>query len=245
MVIGFAGAGNMARALALGWEEPGLFTDGGSGRAAALAAEVGGEAVATNRELGARSDLLVLAHKPAQLEAVAKEIGAAPLVLSLLGGVTVAALQDAYPKARVVRAMPNTAVEVRRGVTCVCGAMVPEVEERLGRVGSVVRLAERLMDAATAVSGVAPAYVALIAEAWIDAAVGQGIPAAQAAELVADSLAGSAALLLAHHMDTLEVRRAVTSPGGMTARGLRALEQAGLRSAFSDAAAAVANRTAS
>ena len=245
MVIGFAGAGNMARALALGWEEPGLFTDGGSGRAAALAAEVGGEAVATNRELGARSDLLVLAHKPAQLEAVAKEVGAAPLVLSLLGGVTVAALQDAYPKARVVRAMPNTAVEVRRGVTCICGATVPEVEERLGRVGSVVRLAERLMDAATAVSGVAPAYVALIAEAWIDAAVGQGIPAAQAAELVADSLAGSAALLLAHHMDTLEVRRAVTSPGGMTARGLRALEQAGLRSAFSDAAAAVANRAAS
>ena len=65
---------------------------------------------------------------------------------------------------------------------------MPEVEELLGRVGSVVRLAERLMDAATAVSGVAPAYVALIAEAWIDAAVGQGIPAAQAAELVADSL---------------------------------------------------------
>src|ERR1700730_5421727 len=243
MVIGFAGAGNMARAWALGWEEAGLFTDGGSGRAAALAAEVGGEAVATNRELGARSDLLVLAHKPAQLEAVAKEIGAAPLVLSLLGGVTVAALQGAYPKARVVRAMPNTAVEVRRGVTCICGATVPEVEERLGRVGSVRRLAARLMDAATAVSGVAPAYVALIAEAWIDAAVGQGIPAAQAAELVADSLAGSAALLLAHHMDTLEVRRAVTSPGGMTARGLRALEQAGLRSAFSDAAAAVVNRT--
>ena len=95
------------------------------------------------------------------------------------------------------------------------------------------------MEAATAVSGVAPAYVALIAEAWVDAAVGQGIPATQAAELVADSLAGSAALLLAHHMDTLGVRRAVTSPGGVTARGLRALEQAGLRSAFSEAAAAV------
>src|SRR5581483_5055776 len=97
MVIGFAGAGNMARALALGWQERALFTDGGSGRATALAADVGGEAVATNRELGARSDLLVLAHKPAQLDAVAREVGAAPLVLSLLGGVTVAALQDAYP----------------------------------------------------------------------------------------------------------------------------------------------------
>jgi pyrroline-5-carboxylate reductase len=239
MVIGFCGSGNMARALALGLDEPALFTDGGSGRAAALAALVGGEAVASNRDLGERAELIVLAHKPAQLELVAGEIGSASVVLSLLGGVTVAELEAAYPGARVVRAMPNTAVEVRRGVTCVCGTAVAEVEQLLGRVGSVVRLAERLMDAATAVSGVAPAYVALIAEAWVDAAVGQGIPAAQAAELVADSLAGSAALLLAHHMDTLEVRRAVTSPGGMTARGLRALEQAGLRSAFSDAAAAV------
>jgi pyrroline-5-carboxylate reductase len=247
VLIGFAGAGNMARALALGLTEtatgrlaePALFTDGGSGRAAALAAEVGGVAITSNAELGERAQLLVLAHKPAQLDAVAREVGHAPIVLSLLGRVTVAELQAAYPGAQVVRAMPNTAVEVRRGVTCVCGATVPEVEELLARVGTVVRLAERLMDPATAVSGVAPAYVALIAEAWVDAAVGQGIPAAQAAELVADSLAGSAALLLAHHMDTLGVRRAVTSPGGMTARGLRALEQAGLRSAFGDAAAAV------
>jgi pyrroline-5-carboxylate reductase len=247
MLIGFAGAGNMARALALGLTEPAtgllarsaLFTDAGSGRAARLATDVGGEAVRTNAELGRRVELLVLAHKPAQLEAVAKEIGAVPIVVSLLGRVTVAELQSAYPEARVVRAMPNTAVEVRRGVTCVCGESVPEVEALFARVGTVVHLAERLMDAATAVSGVAPAYVALIAEAWVDAAVGQGIPAAQAAELVADSLAGSAALLLAHHMDTLSVRRAVTSPGGVTARGLRALEQAGLRSAFTDAAAAV------
>jgi len=248
MVIGFAGSGNMARALALGLTElssgrlvePALFTDGGSGSASTLAALVGGEAVRSNAELGRRAQLLILAHKPAQLDAVAREAGSVPIVLSLLGGVTVAELQAAYPTSQVVRAMPNTAVEVRRGVTCVCGASVPAVDETLGRVGTVVRLAERLMDAATAVSGVAPAYVALIAEAWVDAAVGQGIPAAQAAELVADSLAGSAALLLAHHMDTLGVRRAVTSPGGMTARGLRALEQAGLRAAFSDAAAAVA-----
>ena len=90
-------------------------------------------------------------------------------------------------------------------------------------------------------SGVAPAYVALIAEAWVDAAVAQGIPAAQAAELVGASLAGAAALLQAREMDTLAVRREVTSPGGMTARGLRALEQAGLRSAFANAALAVAS----
>ena len=91
--------------------------------------------------------------------------------------------------------MPNTASAIRAGVTCVCGAELPQVEALLGRVGTVVRLEERLMDAATAVSGVAPAYVALLAEAWIDAAVGQGIPAAQAAMLVGGALSGSAALL--------------------------------------------------
>jgi pyrroline-5-carboxylate reductase len=240
MVIGFVGSGNMARALALGFGEPALFTDHGSGRAVALAALVGGEAVATNRELGERAQIVVLAHKPAQLEAVAREIGAASIVLSLLGRVTTEQLAAAYPGARIVRAMPNTASAIGAGVTCVCGEQIEEVEALLGRAGAVVRLEERLMDAATAVSGVAPAYVALVAEAWIDAAVGQGIPAAQAATLVGGALAGSAALLQAREMDTLGVRREVTSPGGMTARGLRVLEQAGLRSAFADAAAAVA-----
>ncbi|HEY5390090.1 MAG TPA: pyrroline-5-carboxylate reductase [Solirubrobacteraceae bacterium] len=240
MVIGFCGSGNMARALALGWGEPALFTDSGSGRAAALARDVGGEALSSNRELGARADLLVLAHKPAQLSDVASQIGQAKIVLSVLGGVSVADLEAAYPGAQVVRSMPNTPVAVRRGVTCVCGAQIAEVEELLGRVGAVVRLPERLMEAATAVTGVAPAYVALIAEAWVDAAVAQGLPAAQAAELVGLAIAGSAALLVDRGMDTLSVRREVTSPGGVTARGLRALEQAGLRSAFSNAAAAVA-----
>jgi pyrroline-5-carboxylate reductase len=244
MVIGFVGSGNMARALALGFGEPTLFTDHGSGRAADLAALVGGEAVGTNAELAARADLVVLAHKPAQLEAVARELGGTAAVLSLLGRVTVEQLQAAYPGATVVRAMPNTASAIRQGVTCICGAELAEVEALLARVGTVVRLEERLMDAATAVSGVAPAYVALVAEAWIDAAVAQGIPAAQAALLVGDSLAGSAALLQSREMDTLGVRREVTSPGGMTARGLRVLEQAGLRSAFADAAAAVAGPSA-
>jgi pyrroline-5-carboxylate reductase len=243
MIIGFVGSGNMARALALGFGEPALFTDHGSGRAASLAELVGGEAVGSNRELGERAELVVLAHKPAQLDAVAREVGAAKAVLSLLGRVTVAQLAGAYPGAQIVRAMPNTASAIRAGVTCVCGAQLEDVEALLGRVGMVVRLEERLMDAATAVSGVAPAYVALMAEAWIDAAVGQGIPASQAAALVGGALAGSAALLQARDMDTLGVRREVTSPGGMTARGLRALEHAGLRSAFADAAAAVAGQS--
>jgi pyrroline-5-carboxylate reductase len=235
-LLGFVGAGNIARALAVGLGEPALFSDGGSGRAVALADLVGGEAV-SNAELVRRADVVVLAHKPGQLRAVAAELSGATVVLSLLAGVSLEQLEAALPGAVLTRGMPNTAVAVRRGVTCVCGA--PGLDELLARVGVVVRLPERLIDAAVAVSGVAPAYVSLIAEAWVDAAVGQGIPAAQAAELVCAGLAGSAALLEQRGMDTLAVRREVTSPGGMTARGLRVLERAGLRAAFSDAAAAV------
>jgi pyrroline-5-carboxylate reductase len=243
VIVGFIGAGNMARALALGLGEPALFSDSGSGRAKELAAAVGGEAV-SNAAIVERADLIVLAHKPTQLEAIAAPLSGAKLVLSVLGGVSVSMVEVAYPAATVVRAMPNTAVAVRRGVSCVCGAEVAAVDALLERVGIVVRLPERLIDPATAVNGVAPAYVALIAEAWVDAAVAQGIPAGDAARLVGASIAGAAALLEARDMDTLAVRREVTSPGGMTARGLRVLERAGLRAAFSDATAAVIGREA-
>ena len=88
-MIGLIGSGNMARALALGWGEPVLCTDSGSGRAKELAALVGGEAVASNRDLAERADVVILAHKPAQLQAVAEEIGDAPrVVVSLLARTT-------------------------------------------------------------------------------------------------------------------------------------------------------------
>src|SRR5215213_1529349 len=111
MQVGFIGSGNMARALARGWGDPVLCTDSGSGRAAALAAELGGEAVASNRELAERADVVVLAHKPAQLRAVAEEVGdAATDVVSLLARTAQADLRAAYPSATVFRVEPNTAV---------------------------------------------------------------------------------------------------------------------------------------
>jgi pyrroline-5-carboxylate reductase len=240
VTIGFIGGGNMARALARGLAEPVLATDGGSGRAAALADELGGQAESSNAGLADRAEIVILAHKPAQLEAIAAEVGdRAGRIISLLGGTSLDRLRAAYPSAEVVRAMPNTAVEVRQGVTCLCVDGAPELGAVAGelfeRVGTVVLLPERLIDVATAVSGVAPAYVALIAEAWIDAAIRHGLPPGPAAELVGASLAGSAALLRARDMDTLTVRREVTSPGGMTARGLQALERSGLRAAFARA----------
>lgn len=225
----------MAAALARGLSERVLCTDGGSGRASSV-----GERCSSNADLAARADLVILAHKPAQLDSVAAEShGEVRNVISLLGAVTLEQLRDAYRGAHVVRAMPNIAVEIRRGVTCLCGEDTAAARGLFERVGVVFDVPERNMDAATAVSGVAPAYVSLLAEAWVDAAVKHGIPASQAAQLVLESLDGSTALLREREMDTLGVRRAVTSPGGMTARGLGALESAGVRAAFLEAMAAV------
>ena len=101
MQVGFIGSGNMARALARGWGDPVLCTDSGSGRAQALAAELGGEAVASNRELAERADIVILAHKPAQLAEVAWEAaGAAKVVVSLLARTPQADVRSAYPGCR-------------------------------------------------------------------------------------------------------------------------------------------------
>src|SRR5262245_49098572 len=118
MRVGFIGAGNMARALARGLGEPVLCTDSGSGRAQQLAQELGGEALSSNRELAEQVDLVILAHKPIQLETVANEIaGAAKAVVSLLARTPQADVALAYRGTPVIRTEPNLPVEVRRGVT--------------------------------------------------------------------------------------------------------------------------------
>ncbi len=240
MRIGLIGAGNMARALARGWREPVLVSDGGSGRAAELAAELGGEAL-TSAQVAERADVVVLACKPYHLDAVAAEIGAARTVVSVLAVTPLERLRAALPGARVVRTMPNTPVEIGRGVILVAeeSPAGDDVAALLGRVGRVVVLPERLMDAGMAVTGTAPAYLAVVAEAMIDAAVRHGIAPAVAAQMVGDALEGSAALLHERGGDTLALRREVASPGGSTVKGLAALERAGLRAAFLDAMDAV------
>jgi len=246
MRIGFIGAGNMASALARGLGEPVVCSDVDAARAQALAAELGGQAAASNGEVVASSDLVVLCHKPKQLEQVAADVDAGDtIVVSLLGGVALASVRAAYPGARVYRIMPNTAVEIRSGVIGLVDddAGDPQafaaVQDLFSPAGEVIVLPEAQLGPLTAVSGVGPAYAALVAEAQIDAAVRAGIPAPVAARLVGASMAGSAALLQARGMDTLGVRRAVTSPGGVTAHGLAALEAGGLRAAFDDAMDAV------
>jgi pyrroline-5-carboxylate reductase len=241
--IGFIGSGNMARALAVGWAEPVLCTDSGSGRAQELAALVGGQAVDSNRELAERADVVVLAHKPAQLGVVAGEIaGAAKAVVSILARTTQAEVRDHYPDTPVFRIEPNTPVEVRRGVLAfaIPDATVDEdlharVRELFGRLGTVVDIPEGLMRIAGATGGVGPAYWALLVEAQVDSAIRRGMPPQLASQLVAETMAGSAELLRAREYDTLALRRAVPSPGGTTARGLAALERGGVRAAFAQA----------
>lgn len=242
MQIGLIGSGNMARAMVRGWGEPVLCTDALPERAAALAAEVGGEAISSNAELAERADLVILCHKPQQLEAVAIQVAPhAKAVASILGGVPLSELNQAYGTIPVHRFMPSTPVEVRQGVVihAADGAADEAVLSLFRRLGTLVTLPESQVDVAMALMSCAPAYWALLAEAQIDAGVRRGLPADQAAELVAQTMGGTAALLQTQNYDTLAVRRAVTSPGGSTAKGLDALERAGVRSAFSDAIDAV------
>ncbi len=238
MRVGLIGAGNMARALARGWSDPVLCSDSGSGRAAALAAELGGRA-ASNAEVAEEADLVVLCHKPAQAEQVAGEIaGRCTAVASVLSSVSTHALSGLYDGVPAFRLMPNTPVEVRQGIICyspdpgVDVELEREVIALFERLGTVIRIEERLLGAATAVMGVGPAYQALLVEAQVDAAVRHGLSPTLAGRLVIETMSGSAALLTAREYDTLTVRREVTSPGGSTARGLDALERGGVRAAF-------------
>jgi pyrroline-5-carboxylate reductase len=252
MKIGLIGCGNMARALARGWGRPVLCADPVAGRAQELVEEVGGEALSSNAEVAARAELLVLCHKSAQLATVAGEVGAgATPVASILAATPLTALREAYPARPVYRFIPSLPVEVRRGAVVQAAgpgqldggeagaALDVRVSELFAELGTLVALDDALLDVATGLMSCAPAYVALVAEAQVDAGVRRGIPAAQGAELVVQTLAGTAELLSRRGYDTLAVRREVSSPGGMTARGVDALERAGLRRAFSDALDAV------
>ncbi len=261
MKVGLIGAGNMARAMARGWGEPVLCADPVGERAKALVGELGGEALQSNADVARAADLVVLCHKPAQLQDVAAEVAPhAKAVASILAATPLSALRNAYPGKPVYRFIPSLPVEVRRGAV-VQGRDADDEKLRehpdrdssldalvaslFAELGALVVLDDKLVDVAMGLMSCAPAYVALVAEAQIDAGVRKGIPAAQGAELVVQTLAGTAELLRRRDYDTVAVRREVTSPGGVTARGLDALERAGVRAAFSDALDAVLEPKAS
>lgn len=246
MRIGLIGAGNMGSAIARGLGEPLLVSDAEPARAETLALELGGEARASNRLLAADADVVVLCHKPAQLDEVAAEVaGVVKAVVSLLGGTRLAAVEAAYPGLPAYRFMPNIPAELRQGVLCYTpgshAGAGPEQDllELFGRAGTIVRLPEPLLEPATALMGCGPAFFALVVEALVDAGVRHGLQPADAGRMAVETMAGTAAVLRERGNDTTALRRRVTSPGGSTARGIAALERGGIRAAFDDAVAAV------
>jgi pyrroline-5-carboxylate reductase len=259
MRLGFVGTGNMGGGLARGWaaarNEPGapeamLYADANPERARELAAEVGGEAVQGNRALAEAVDLVVLAVKPNVLEDVAGDlVEAGTPVLSILAGTTLETLGRALPGIELVRVMPNLGAQLRQAVLCVAFPKGASEERRaeitglLALVGEVVELDEDLIDAATAIMGCSPGYLALMAEVLVEAGVKEGLTEDQTARMVAKAMSATGGLLEVR--DPAELKRAVASPGGMTEAGLNALEEHDLRVALQaavDASLEVARR---
>jgi pyrroline-5-carboxylate reductase len=237
MRVGLIGAGNMASALARGLGVPVVVSDVVHAKAAALAQETGGEAVASNAEVAERSDVLVLCHKPAQLEEVAEQVGGrAKVVVSILAAVTTAEVEARYPGVPVYRFIPNMPAEVGRGVLCYApgtrAAEGPEQEilELFRHAGLVIPLDdEALLEPAMALMSCGPAFMALVAESFVDAGVHHGLSRDDAARMIAETMVGTAEYLKANDLDTEALRVKVATPGGVTERGLMKLEEGAMR----------------
>jgi len=199
-------------------------------------------------------EAVLLAVKPQQLEALAASAPAPtgqepPLLISVLAGVTVARLQRLFPGWRIVRAVPNTPCLVRAGLTGLAwgeGVSAPQqawVQQLFAQVGEVLLLPESQLDAFLALTSSGPAFVALVAEALADGAVAAGLPRLQAHHLAQRTLAGTAALLQEQQLHPAQLKDMVSSPGGTTIAGLRALESGGVRASLIEAVLAAAERS--
>jgi pyrroline-5-carboxylate reductase len=197
---------------------------------------------------------VVLAVKPQDIGAVLGEIGPSvtseQVLLSVAAGITTAYVEGHLPpEARVVRAMPNAPALVHEGIAGIAaGRSATEedlalAEEALGHLGAVVRVAERDLDAVTALSGSGPAYFALLAEAMIEAGLLLGLSREVSTRLVVQTMLGSALLLRDEGIHPVELRENVTSPGGTTTRAIRELERSGVRAAFLNAINAATERS--
>src|SRR5262245_43165510 len=258
--IGFVGAGQMAAALAKGWSAAGLVRPE-DGRAADPSPEAraaftnrsGWPAVASNRDVVAESDVVVLAVKPQSLPAVLDDVRMMlkerHLIVSIAAGVTLDQLAGHLGgERRLVRVMPNT--------PCLLGASASGyspgpaatsddadlVHRLFNAVGTAFRLPEHLLDAVTGLSGSGPAFVYVMIEALSDGGVRVGLPREVATALAAQTVLGSARMVLETGLHPAALKDMVASPGGTTIAGLHALERGGVRAALMDAVEAAARR---
>ncbi|HEY8849656.1 MAG TPA: pyrroline-5-carboxylate reductase [Thermoanaerobaculia bacterium] len=258
--IGFVGAGNMAEAMIRGLLRGQVFTPKQvtasaprEERQRELAEKYGIRATGDNRE-PARQSIVVLSVKPQILSRVLDEIAgtvsAESLVISIAAGVPVAVIQSKLrPETRVVRAMPNTPALVDAGATAIARgehARESDLEDAkriFDAVGVTVVLDESLLDAVTGLSGSGPAYVFLILEALSDAGVKVGLSRRTAQLLAAQTLLGSAKLLIETNEHPGRLKDMVTSPGGTAITGLHTLEHGGLRTTLMNAVEAATRRS--
>ena len=198
------------------------------------------------------ADGALIAVKPGDVEAACRAVGDAGVarVLSIAAGVPTTALERWLPSGTpVVRAMPNTPALIGAGAAAIAAGSAADdddlvwAESVLSAVGVVERVPEALLDAVTGLSGSGPAYIFLVAEALIEAGVLTGLPRPTSVALVTQTLLGSARLLAETGDGPEALRAAVTSPGGTTAAGLRALEDRAVRAAFLAAVVAATERS--
>ena len=251
MKYGFIGCGNMGGAVARALSKTTrdiLVTDR-SGKAAALAAELGIQ-YGDNETVARQCDRIFLCVKPHMMADVLKPLQSIlqarkPMLITMAAGLTVAQIEDFVATALpVVRIMPNTPVAVGSGVIQYChnglvtDEMLADLLDDLRFAGRLDELEEKLIDAASALSGCGPAYTYIFLEALADGAVACGIPRAKALEYAAATLEGAARMYLETRTHPGALKDAVCSPGGSTIAGVKALEQHGFRGAVMDCVAA-------
>lgn len=258
--LGFIGSGNMAEALVKGLVHARvmpsaniLVSDVKAERLVHFATEHRVKTTHDNHELVRTCEVIVLSVKPQVIDKVLGLIGAdvtgGKLVISVAAGVPVAAIESRLPDgAHVVRTMPNTPATVQAGATAIAaGTHATEDDLEVARalfsaVGRVVTLDETLLDAVTGLSGSGPAYVMLMIEAMADGGVKVGLHRDTALLLAAQTVYGSAKLLLDTGEHPGRLKDMVTSPGGTAIAGLHTLESGGLRRTLIDAVEAATNR---
>lgn len=233
------------------------LTDRGSGRARRLAEEVGGahgtpHVHTSNRDLVAAVDVVLLCVKPTDIEDVLREVSdlvePTQVVASVAAGVQTATMENLLDEGvPVLRLMPNVPVRVNAGTLVYAlgrstSDKVAPTLELFEQLGTCVELAERLFDAATAVSGSGPAFFGLVVEAFEDAAIVAGLSADIGRKLAVTTMVGTAEMLVREGMSCSDLRRMVTSPGGTAATGLAQMERGGVRGAIIDTVVAARDR---
>ncbi|HEY0143507.1 MAG TPA: pyrroline-5-carboxylate reductase [Thermoanaerobaculia bacterium] len=257
--IGFLGAGNMAEAMIRGllrgtFAPEQISASGPREERMRELREAYGINATTDNKVPASADIVMLSVKPQilrrALDEVADTISPDALVISIAAGVPVGAIQARLKSGtRVVRAMPNTPALVDAAATAIAGgehARESDLEDAkriFDAVGLTVILEESQLDAVTGLSGSGPAYVFLILEALSDAGVKVGLSRRTSQLLAAQTLLGSAKLLLETNEHPGRLKDMVTSPGGTAITGLHTLENGGVRTTLMNAVEAATRRS--